>query len=841
MTEFRSGAFLFEYGMKTEQYNENSIKALELAKAASGRLGHGFVGSEHILLGLAEAEGAARTALREAGVTAETILPYADTVIPDTARRQFTDSTGYTADAKRVLELALYESKSDRAQRIGTKHMLLGILRAEECFACRILSILLRDFSFIKKQLSSLSDDRPTEAENTAETSKNGSFENDSREFDTGIFNSPVFGEHNLKRAFENGEEAFKEGGERPETDSDPQRFLTDLTQLAREGRLDPLIGCENELARLIQTLLRRSKNNPVLVGRPGVGKSAIVEGFAQRIAGGNVPDELKNAKLVSLDLGALIAGTKYRGEFEQRLKAVLENSDENTILFIDELHNIVGAGAAEGSVDAANILKPALARGGLRVIGATTFDEYRKHIEKDAALERRFSPVTVEEPTRDEAIVILKGLRSRYEAHHGVVITDDALAACVDYSIRCMPDRCLPDKALDLLDEAAAHVRLSPEKACDNNKNTELASVRNSLEAALAAGDFTAASELRAKEKELLADSGTKPAKRSLTGADIAKVASELSGIPADVSPEALSERVIALEKQLNAAVHGQADAVSAVCSAVRRGFSGLSDAAKPIASVILAGRSGLGKTYLAEKLAEYLYGSASALIRFDMADYRDESKALALVGAPIGYKDSDEGGRLTEAVRRKPYAVLLFDNAEFASDAAADIIEKVMKDGCLTDNRGRTVSFRSCIVLAACTVGTENCRSVGFANPATQESGIRLSGLLPSELVSAADCTARFIELSQEAACLVAKDCLDELSARTARMGITLGFATEVPAAIAGLAASELPENGAFAVKKTAARFIEKPVSELLLSGSVKAGGTIRCACSRGEFVFE
>ena len=827
--------------MKTEQYSKNSIDALELARAASARLGHGFVGSEHILLGLAQARGAARTALNEAGITVETILPYADTVIPDTARRQFTDSTGYTADAKRVLELALYEAKGDRASEIGTKHILLGILRGEEIFACRILEILLQDFSLIKKSLTRLSDDRTTEPEDPYAVSKNEFAERGSREFGADPLSAPVFGEQNRRRAFEGGKDAYKESGEQAEGNDDPLRFLTDLTAAAREGRLDPLIGCENELSRLTQTLLRRGKNNPVLVGRPGVGKSAIVEGFAQRIAEGNVPDELKNAKLVSLDLGALIAGTKYRGEFEQRLKAVLDSVDENTILFIDELHNIVGAGAAEGSVDAANILKPALARGGMRVIGATTFDEYRKHIEKDAALERRFSPVTVEEPTRDEAIVILKGLRSRYEAHHGVVITDDALAACVDYSIRCMPDRCLPDKALDLLDEAAAFVRLAPEKAGKDSKNTELDAVRGQLEAALAAGDFRTAAELRAKEKLLLAGAGAKAYKRTLTRADITKVASELSGIPADVSPEALSERVIALEKQLNAAVHGQADAVSAVCSAVRRGFSGLSDAARPIASIILAGRSGLGKTYLAEKLAESLYSSPAALLRFDMADYRDESKAVNLVGAPLGYKDSDEGGRLTEAVRRKPYVVLLFDNAELASGEALSIISKVIKDGCLTDNRGRTVSFRSCIVLVACTAGHESGRSVGFAKSGAEDDGTLPPALLPSELVSSADCIARFARFDKDAAELVAKDCLDELSARTARMGVSLEFSREVPAAIAEKAASELNENGAFAVKKAAARCVEKPVTELLLSGAAKAGDTVRCAYSGGGFTFE
>lgn len=836
--------------MKTELYNKKSERALELAKAASAELGHGFVGSEHILLGLSRADGAAKAALSAFGVTDGAVLPYADTVFSDAARRRFTDSTGFTPDAKRILDLSLYEAKSAQEPLIGTNHILLSIIREEDCFAARILSLLVPELSLLKRKLKECNDTSVSEDKAPSEPLDSGAEADERfsiRRFlsEDGSNSSPTENEgFGLNRYAREEAPVFSREIEGIEPSAALAAYCVDITALAAENKLDPLIGCETELSRLIRTLLRRGKNNPVLVGKPGVGKSAIVEGLAQRIASGAVPEELSKTKLLRLDLGALIAGTKFRGEFEERLKAVLEGLNEDTVLFIDEIHTIVGAGAAEGSVDAANIMKPALARGNIRLIGATTFDEYRKYIEKDAALERRFSPITVDEPTRDEAVAILTGLRSRYEKHHRVKIGDDALAACVDLSIRCMPDRCLPDKAIDLLDETAADLRLGTNEALSESENG-VKRVSEKLETALAEGKMELAASLRAEEKALQEQLNSSiNAVKTLTEADVARVAYTLCGIPADDLADPRPQRAVLLEERLNSRIHGQNEAVAVACSAVRSGYAGLNSPDRPIASLIVAGGVGTGKTCLAQELASALYGRDNALIRFDMSDFADDASAIALLGAPVGYKDSDEGGRLTEAIRRQPNAVLLFDNIELACAEAQSIAAKLLREGMLLDNRGRTVNFRNTVVLLTCALPSENERQAGFSNNSISSDNAEVRGfervrrLLPSELVSSVDGVCVLRGIDRDTAKLIANDMLVELSARCSRKQIELSFDPAVAESIvSSIDGRELSSAGAHAVRKRLTGLVEKPVAELLLKRALEPGRKYLCSLSGDE----
>ena len=807
--------------MKTERYNENCRAALAEAGAVSKQLGHGFVGSEHILLALSKTSSAAKSALDAFGVTSNSILPYVDTVIPDAGRRQFTDSAGFTPDAKRVLELSLLEARSALEPLITTSHIMLSILREDGCFAARILHIFIPDFKALREKLSELNDnDFPVSAEggtSQTEPEKEDTAPYHKIRFSDGLADDPGAASNEtyappglIMRSDKlhldpkkHSDPRQKPSGGQTEGETPASDFCTDLTERARKGALDPLIGCENELDRLIGTLLRRTKNNPVLVGKPGVGKSAIVEGFASRIAEGKVPPELLNTRLLELDLALMIAGTKYRGEFEQRLKAVLESVDADTVLFIDELHMIVGAGAAEGSVDAANILKPALARGELRLIGATTFDEYRRYIEPDAALERRFSPITVEEPTREEAISILKGLRDRYESHHNVSIGNDVIAACVDQSIRCMPDRCLPDKAIDLMDETAANIRLTAAKTAEN-----------------------------------AADGSSRHA---VTEADVIRVAHALSGIPEDDPAHPMNERLNDLEQSMECRFFGQNASVSAVARAVRSGFAGLSDASKPIASIIVAGGSGTGKTMLAAVLAEALYGRSSALVRFDMSDYRDETALTTLLGVPMGYIGAENGGRLSEAIRSKPYAVVLFDNIELAPRELLTLFTRLLKDGFLLDNRGRTVSFRNTVVLLSVGTGEADTHTVGFSNAAGSGSDLaRVKALLPSELISAADALTVLEPIGRDASVFIALEMLSELASRARLRSITIEFGMdEAERIVETIPARELASGGAWAIKRAVSEIAEKALAESLLSGKFSAGRTYRLRIE-GERVF-
>ena len=763
-------------------YTADAMLALENARTAAAELNHGFIGSEHILLGLIRTRSKAALALRSFGMTEDIAMPYIDTLVGG-GRHRFTDSSGYTPNAKRILELSLYEAKSCLENEIDTRHILLALLRERECFGARILGYAGADIEGIKRLASSkepLSETEFDRAENA-----------DDIDGKTGFANNCFTSEEARTAELSKHAAIHGVGSTTPVLDG----FSVDLTAQARKGRLDPMIGCEAELNRLIQTLLRRNKNNPVLVGEPGVGKSAIVEGLASRIAEGNVPEELKNVRLMRLELGSVIAGTKYRGEFEERLKAILDELDDSVILFIDEIHTIVGAGSAEGSVDAANIMKPALARCGIRLIGATTLDEYKKYIEKDAALERRFSKILVEEPTEDEALEILRGLCPKYELHHGVNFTEEALAACVSLSVRCLPERFLPDKAIDLMDEAASRARL--------NRLTGVRPLTVDREA-------------------------------------VAGVVSEMTGIPASNLTGSSAKRLMELEAGLKSRIFGQDAAVSECARALRASGAGLAEEGKPFCSLLIFGASGTGKTALCEELAAELYPGEDALIRFDMSDYSDPGKLSTLIGSPSGFRDSDEGGRLTEEVRRKPYAVVLLENVDRACDEAQSLLAGMLASGIMTDGRGKRVSFRNALpVFTVNTGGLAKSRFAGFGSHGGED--VTLSGVVSSELLSRTDAVVHFAPFDAQTAERVAKKLLGELAARLTRRGICVEFDDSAASFITGaIPKAELARNNAHAIEKLISHEIEDGISLGLLNGELIKGNAYRCAIADGRAVF-
>ena len=763
-------------------YTADAMLALENARTAAAELNHGFIGSEHILLGLIRTRSKAALALRSFGMTEDIAMPYIATLVGG-GRHRSTDSSGYTPNAKRILELSLYEAKSCLENEIDTRHILLALLRERECFGARILGYAGADIEGIKRLASSkepLSETEFDRAENA-----------DDIDGKTGFANNCFTSEEARTAELSKHAAIHGVGSTTPVLDG----FSVDLTAQARKGRLDPMIGCEAELNRLIQTLLRRNKNNPVLVGEPGVGKSAIVEGLASRIAEGNVPEELKNVRLMRLELGSVIAGTKYRGEFEERLKAILDELDDSVILFIDEIHTIVGAGSAEGSVDAANIMKPALARCGIRLIGATTLDEYKKYIEKDAALERRFSKILVEEPKEDEALEILRVLCPKYELHHGVNFTEEALAACVSLSVRCLPERFLPDKAIDLMDEAASRARL--------NRLTG--------------------------EMPLTVDREA-----------VAEVVSEMTGIPVSNLTGSSAKRLMELEAGLKSRIFGQDAAVSECARALRASGAGLAEEGKPFCSLLISGASGTGKTALCEEQAAELYPGEDALIRFDMSDYSDPGKLSTLIGSPSGFRDSDEGGRLTEEVRRKPYAVVLMENVDRACDEAQSLLAGMLASGIMTDGRGKRVSFRNALpVFTVNTGGLAKSRFAGFGSHGGED--VTLSGVVSSELLSRTDAVVHFAPFDAQTAERVAKKLLGELAVRLTRRGICVEFDDSAASFITGaIPKAELARNNAHAIEKLISHEIEDGISLGLLNGELIKGNAYRCAIADGRAVF-
>ena len=656
-----------------------------------------------------------------------------------------------------------------------------------------------------------------------------------------------------------------REGGETKLTD----RYSRDLTRMAAMGALDPLIGRDEEVGRVVQILSRRTKNNPALVGEPGVGKTAVAEGLALKIQAGEVPELLKNKRLVSLDLTGMVAGTKYRGDFEERIKSAIDEvkQDGNVILFIDELHTIIGAGSAEGSADAANILKPALARGDFQVIGATTINEYRKHIEKDAALERRFQPVMVGEPSEDEAVEILKGLKDRYEAHHKVTITDEAIDAAVKLSARYIADRYLPDKAIDLIDEAASRVRLRTFTAPDDLQELEkkIKDMEIDKAAAVNAQDFERAASLRDKEKELqdqlerAKDEWASKNERSnsvVVPTDIADIVSMWTGVPVSQLTEEESKRLLRLEDTLHQRVIGQEEAVSAIAKAIRRGRVGLKDKNRPIGSFIFLGPTGVGKTELCKALAEAMFGDEKAMIRFDMSEYMEKHTVSRLVGSPPGYVGFDEGGQLTEAVRTKPYSVVLFDEIEKAHPDVFNILLQILEDGRVTDSQGKTVDFKNTIIIMTSNVGarliTEKQQSLGFSQASSEEAAQEadfektkelvmgeLKALFRPEFLNRVDDIIVFHKLTKEDTQKIARKMLATLEKKLHDMDIQMEFTDAAVEAVADKGYD--PTYGARPLRRVIQNQVEDPISEKMLEGAITANKAYRCDYTEGKFTFE
>ena len=744
--------------MMENKFTPRAEESLRLAQEAAEEMGHGYVGSEHLLLGLMrEEEGIAHRVLEEAGLTDDMICDVLHRSV-GTGLSGAAPSQGLTPRAKSAVELAVSEASRTGAGYIGTEHLLMGLLREGNNMAIRVL----RTVGIDPKKLYSAVVKKINEAPRAAAAA----------------------GGNSAAPSREDG----KKGGALAE-------FTRDLTEAARSGKLDPVIGREKEIARVIQILSRRTKNNPVLIGEPGVGKTAIAEGLAQRIVAADVPEDLLDKRVLSLDLSGMVAGTKYRGEFEERIKNTINEVKKagNVILFIDELHTIVGAGSAEGAVDAANILKPALSRGEIRVIGATTLNEYRKYIEKDAALERRFQPITVGEPSPEATLEILKGLRDKYEAHHHLTITDGALEAAVRLSRRYINDRFLPDKAIDLMDEAASQVRMAAESASPDLKDLEekIAALHREKEEAVTAQDFEKAAQLRDIEKdyqeqvEIERDKWHRQmsvSRGTVTEDDIAKVVAGWTGIPVTRLTEDESQRLLQLEKVLHERVVGQDEAVAAVAKAIRRSRVGISPKHKPV-SFIFVGSTGVGKTELVKQLAADLFNTPDALIRLDMSEFMEKHSVSRLVGSPPGYVGYDEAGQLTEKIRRKPYSVILFDEIEKAHPDVLNILLQILDDGEVTDAHGRKVNFENTVIVMTSNAGSDKAAgSVGFGRSSDDQGRERtmkaLREFLRPEFINRVDEIVYFHQLTEENFAAIARIMLDELQASLKEKGYSFSY---------------------------------------------------------------
>ncbi len=788
----------------------NDAKAvLQYAQDAAQKFHHNYVGTEHILLGLVlNTDGIAGLLLNQLGLTPENVTRAIEQHVgwgQDTPSK-----LRLTPRTKRAMELAVREANRLEQNYVGTEHMLAGILEEGSGMAVQILEDMDIDPDLVSQRLSELMNDPAVEG-GDAVAAKNG---------------------------------------------SDLSQFGRDLNEWAKKGKIDPVIGREKEISRVIQILSRRTKNNPVLIGAPGVGKTAIAEGLAQRIINGNVPDSLLDKRIFSLDLASIVAGTKYRGEFEERIKRILDviEQDDSIILFIDEIHQLIGAGAVEGAMDAANILKPALARGDLQCIGATTIDEYKKHFEKDAALARRFQPVLVGEPTEDDAMAILFGLRDRYEAFHKARITDDAVRAAVKLSARYISDRYLPDKAIDVMDEAAARVRMKVYAPSHELQDLEqkLADINKEKEAALAGEDFEKCASLRDAGKKVSSEiSALQKEKKQhddeklvVTENDIADVVSMWTGVPVQQITETESQRLLHLEEELHKRVISQDDAVTAVAKAVRRARAGLKDANRPIGSFLFLGPSGVGKTELARTLATQLFGSADNMIRIDMSEFMEKYSVSRLVGAPPGYVGYEEGGELTDAVREKPYSVILFDEVEKASSDFFNLLLQVLDEGRLTDSKGRTVDFRNTVIIMTSNLGASHLKPsgpvMGFSTGgdsakdreasfevAKKEIMADVKRFFRPEFLNRIDEIIVFKPLEQKDLRQIVDILLKDLTKRLGEKGIAMDWTT----AADDILVKEGTDfaYGARPLKRAIQKLVEDPISEMLLSGDVKDGNTI------------
>ena len=808
--------------MNDRKFSLKAEHVLRCAQAAAGELGHGYVGCEHLLLAmLREEDDAACRALNASGIYESAVR---ERMIEKLGRGTAERSTvqGLTPHARCAVELAVGEAMRTGGGEIEAGHLLLGILRDSGNMAVR----LLRSLGVDTKKL----------------------YSDTLRAMSLSPRKLPLPEVRASRSEGKNGKTLLA--------------FSRDLTAMAREGRLDPVIGREKEIARALRILTRRTKNNPVLIGEPGVGKTAIAEGLAEKIAAGDVPEELIDKRILLLDLSGMVAGTKYRGEFEERIRAVLDEvrRDGNVILFIDELHTIVGAGSAEGAVDAANILKPALGRGEIRVIGATTLEEYRKFIEKDAALERRFQSVQVGEPDEKQAMQILQGLRPKYEAYHGLSIEDEALRTAVTLSKRYLPDRFLPDKAIDLIDEAAASVKLSARSASPELKALEekASAAARDKETAIRAQDYEKAARLRDAEESFRTQAAAERKKQAreaektavrVTAEDIAAVVSNWTGIPVTRLNESESARLLTLEETLHARVVGQEDAVRAVARAIRRGRVGVKDPKRPVGSFLFLGPTGVGKTELSKALAEAVFGSEDAMIRIDMSEYMEKHTVSRLIGSPPGYVGYDEGGQLTEKVRRKPYSVVLFDEIEKAHEDVWNILLQILEDGVVTDAQGRKVDFRNTAVIMTSNIGAKSITAagtpLGFA-PEEQKSAdaqfaavkeaviAELRRTFRPEFLNRVDETIVFRRLSREDCAEIARRLLAQTVSRAAALGITLEADEDCAASLAerGYDVS----YGARPLRRLIRSEVEDALATCLLDGTLASGDTAVLAAENG-----
>ena len=810
-----------------QRFTDDAQRVLSLAQEAALELGHDYVGTEHVLIGLTKVKnGVAAKALEELGLVTEDIFEAVEEHVGRGNKKA--TSIYMTPRVKHVLELAIQVANHMNHNYVGTEHILLGLLSDGSGVAVAILRAMnIRSNDVVEAIRSILGSNKG---------SNNG------------------------------GQEGINSNNDLGELSD----FATDLNESAKQGKIDPVIGRDTEIQRVIQILSRRTKNNPVLIGEPGVGKTAIAEGLAQRIVTGNVPEILRNKRIISLSIGSMLAGAKYRGEFEERLKKAIDEvqQHDDMIIFIDEIHTLVGAGATEGAMDAANILKPALARGEFQVIGATTLDEYKKHIEKDAALERRFQPVQVGEPNEEDALEILKGLRDRYEAFHKAKITDEALTAAVSLSSRYITDRFLPDKAIDVVDEAASKVRMKVFSAAPDVKALEdrLNTVKKEKEAAVTSQDFEKAAELRDEEQSLLKEIGDKKSiakeksdqKLIVTEEDIAAVVAQWTGIPVAKIAEEESATLLHLEEELHKRVVGQDEAVTAVAKAVRRARAGLKDPKRPIGSFLFLGPTGVGKTELARALASSLFGDESAMIRLDMSEYMEKHTVSRLVGAPPGYVGYEEGGQLTDAVRRKPYSVILLDEVEKAHADFFNILLQVLDDGRLTDSQGRTVDFRNTVIIMTSNLGAKalhkNSPELGFLAAKKSDSNVdenkeidfkeakksvmdAVKRHFRPEFLNRIDEMIVFHPLTEEDLKEIVTILMSDVTKRLEERDLQLEISPEAMQLL--IKEGSDFTMGARPLKRAIQRLIEDPVSDLILKGDAKEGKIINADAKDNDLV--